>query len=655
MIRRSWLFALCMWLLLLPISILAQDLNLYGKFELVATEIDLKEISRIKSKCFFGFGFPSCRPVYQDEEFTRAENLDYYNQLDSMYGANYCVQCCGKQPDHLDVWDLYCDLDVVTARQSNDQMYGVELRLSANQYDGDMTIITCPVKRKICNYDSAGNYVDCPGQGADVNKLVGYTAHIEVNKRDEYFSYWRGVRSCYIETEESVLPPPGYRFRETIILHHYSTFMDLFDLSKLALALITIYCMSYGVLYYFRVRRCLYCLNKLVFSTEMCHRCKFVGADPPDPILIAALAEKGFHIQGQYQEAFPGSAKAVAWYIRQKKRLRKSWFRFRRLHPEQDMIDEEATLANSIAADVGLQNNTNVVNSDTSDTDILFGSVSVDSTGAESKDAGGQGDPLSSRLQTETPSKLQTQIEEGRKNAYSEAAAANAEAGSGVSVNSETSDLTIPASPPLLNFFPFKWKYPWWAVKYLGYSNKKKKKVPHVNPNIINMPKHIIYAAVGHPNPPAADENYLEYRKNVFLDRLGYIPEKMDDDPMFAEPIKIEPKGAIAIEVAKSLHIIDKHGNKVPFWQAAHAGPRVPPSMPPETGIIAWLSDHILCYCKQSQESKLRNAFIKHKNKKDLPPVELMLKTVCVMCCCVCMLFAMLLYGLNLDISYLLS
>ena len=26
------------------------------------------------------------------------------------------------------------------------------------------------------------------------------------------------------------------------------------------------------------------------------------------------------------------------------------------------------------------------------------------------------------------------------------------------------------------NFFPFKWKYPNWAVKYLGLSNKKKKK-----------------------------------------------------------------------------------------------------------------------------------------------------------------------------------
>jgi len=275
-----------------------QELSIWGKFELVAIPLDAKEIGRIKSKCFNGYGFPTCRPQYQDSPWIKAENLDYYNELQDLYGSQYCLQCCGKQNDHIDTWDLYCDCDVITARESN--MYGVELRLAANQYAGDNTIIRCPLQRTICNYDADGEYIDCPNRASDTRYLVGYTVTITINKIDRYFQYWRGVQSCSIAPEEASAPLRDKdKFRETIILKHYSAFSDVFDWAKLGLFFITVYCICYGVLYYFRRRRCVYCMNKLVFSDEMCHRCRFVGADPPDPVMIEALSSKGEHIQGE--------------------------------------------------------------------------------------------------------------------------------------------------------------------------------------------------------------------------------------------------------------------------------------------------------------------------------------------------------------------
>ena len=52
----------------------SQDLQIFGKFELTVTELDEKEIGRIRSKCFWGIGFPTCRPVYQDDDFVKNEN-----------------------------------------------------------------------------------------------------------------------------------------------------------------------------------------------------------------------------------------------------------------------------------------------------------------------------------------------------------------------------------------------------------------------------------------------------------------------------------------------------------------------------------------------------------------------------------------------------
>ena len=47
------------------IHVHAQDLQIFGKFELAAIELDAREIGRIRSKCFWGWGFPTCNPQYQ--------------------------------------------------------------------------------------------------------------------------------------------------------------------------------------------------------------------------------------------------------------------------------------------------------------------------------------------------------------------------------------------------------------------------------------------------------------------------------------------------------------------------------------------------------------------------------------------------------------
>ena len=58
-----------------------------------------------------------------------------------------------------------------------------------------------------------------------------------------------------------------------------------------------IYVCVYASLYYCRRKKCVYCLKKLIFSKELCYVCKFVGAEPPDPILMRALEEKSEHMQ----------------------------------------------------------------------------------------------------------------------------------------------------------------------------------------------------------------------------------------------------------------------------------------------------------------------------------------------------------------------
>merc|ERR1711988_58536 len=96
----------------------------------------------------------------------------------------------------------------------------------------------------------------------------------------------------------------------------------------------------------------------------------------------------------------------------------------------------------------------------------------------------------------------------------------------------ERSDETAEVIAPLKE----SWKYPRW-MKRLGFG-KKKDPVPHVNPNLLNYPEHVIYAAISHPKPPPPDEKMQRERKEMFLQSLGYVPgEKLDADghPMIAD------------------------------------------------------------------------------------------------------------------------
>jgi len=48
-----------------------------------------------------------------------------------------------------------------------------------------------------------------------------------------------------------------------------------------------------------------------------------------------------------------------------------------------------------------------------------------------------------------------------------------------------------------------------------------------VNPNIIKVPKHIIYAAIGHHAPPAPDAAYLQKTRAIYEESLGYVPDDL--------------------------------------------------------------------------------------------------------------------------------
>jgi len=598
----------------------SQDLQIFGKFELTVTELDEKEIGRIRSKCFWGIGFPTCRPVYQDDDFVKNENLAYYNALDSLYGAQYCVQCCGKQPDHIDTWDLYCDLDVVTARSSA-AMHGFELRLAANQYDGDLTIITCPLKRSICNYDANGKFIDCPNAGIDTKFMVGYTLTIVVNTINKYFQYWPGIQSCHIDVEEAdVKLTGGQKFRETLIFEHGSSFWDVVDWSKISLFLFIDYWLIYAVLFYCRRRRCLYCQNKLIFSESMCHRCKFVGADPPDPVLVAALHAKGEHLQGLMPERFPGSRKFMIWYREKRKQYAAFVGTFRKTYPEVGAVSEiengkdplgnhlpESTdpLANLIKAEkdpeaASFENETKSISKAASDDDDI--SLNTTLTMEER-------DILMMEKQKERERKLKEFQKEKAIQAHLLEEYRNA---------------------PLFNFFPFKWKYPKWMVKYLGFSNKKKP--IRINRNLINVPKHIIYAAVGHHAPPEPDEEYKQFRREVFEEKLGYIPEDMADAH---DDEHKEASGSMGGDGAAILAMFKKEP-VTPAWQVKREAPRGAPKIEK-----SWWE----YFCKGNPNNFKRGT--KKKNVLSMP-WKLIIPTVICITCALGALLVVALYIFNI-------
>ena len=168
---------------------------------------------------------------YQDDDVVMLRNHPYYNEITDNYGSTYCLTCCGEHEGRQDTWDLSCDMDISTARSSN--LFGYELRLGAMQYEGDQTVISCPLKRTGCTYEDDGvTLISC-----DVTDtyLVGYILTLEVQEYDKNFSFWTGIKSCSLETLESDTPlESGDIFKETIVMKYPWDIMNSLDSPNLS-------------------------------------------------------------------------------------------------------------------------------------------------------------------------------------------------------------------------------------------------------------------------------------------------------------------------------------------------------------------------------------------------------------------------------------
>lgn len=510
-----------------------QDLQIYGKFNSYLNKVDTKELSFITTKCFQGLLFSTCRPTnVPDDYFGQSVLLPSYVKFSKVYGALYCLQCCGSGPDHIDHWNLACDMDPVTAVQSN--VYGYELRLAAHQYDGDKSLVTCPLRRSACAYD--GNTVlNCDGQVGDTTYLTGYTLTINVQQLDENFVYWRGVTSCDIQAVESNTPlRAGDIFHETIILIHTPQISNSRpDAGKVLLSMLAFYFFGYVTLYYFRRNRCVYCQGKLVFSKELCVRCKFVGAKPPDPFLLQALEEKGQHIQGDLPDRLPGSRDFMQRLV--------AWWR-----GVQDYLGLDAATG--------------------------AGKVQPETSEAERQEEGGEG-----------------------------AAAAASSGGS-------------------------KFKYPKWLKWFKKWRARRLQRLEKeaVNPNILSFPKHVIFGAVGHHDPPPPSEECVASRKQTIAEELGYNPEDYADEEADGGPGGDRQEDQLAGGVDGESKSPEKKSLAIPAWQKAL-------SKPSSTGSKVPAVSYRL-------RQQLRRGFTKVRNKG--PPI--VWRFVLPFCCAITCLSAVL-------------
>lgn len=140
----------------------------------------------------------------------------------------------------------------------------------------------------------------------DTTFLHGYTVTLTVEQYDAQFSFWRGVSKCVIVLDQrNVSMAAGATFRETIILKHVP--IDTFsptDPVKMSIIIGGGVIGLYIVLYFLRRKRCEYCQGKLVLSPRLCYKCVLVGAQPPDPVLLKALEDRGIAMQGKPPERF---------------------------------------------------------------------------------------------------------------------------------------------------------------------------------------------------------------------------------------------------------------------------------------------------------------------------------------------------------------
>jgi hypothetical protein len=129
---------------------------------------------------------------------------------------------------------------------------------------------------------------------------------VNVHQYYKYTDFWKGVDSCSIESEESDTPLASEDiFYEKVIIIH-KPFAPTYDELRLGVLFLLLLLLIYPTLRYFRTQYCLVCGKKLVFFIDRCPMCRFVGAHPVDPAILAALESKGRHLQGEFPESFPG-------------------------------------------------------------------------------------------------------------------------------------------------------------------------------------------------------------------------------------------------------------------------------------------------------------------------------------------------------------
>mmetsp|Transcript_25214 Transcript_25214/g.25427 ORF Transcript_25214/g.25427 Transcript_25214/m.25427 type:complete len:423 (-) Transcript_25214:109-1377(-) len=301
----STTLSLFVTIILLIVANSATDFSIYGTVgPYIPRKMDLIGRTDIYSKCFEGFHFLTCRAQNTDTDESRLYDLAYYHNFDDNYGDYYCLQCCGAARN-IDIWQLLCEVDEYSAVESN--VYGYSFIFAANDDSPQFNVIECPIKRSGCTYDEVtGLSVSCNTD--DGLYLHGYSLTLQISfSHDNLQRLWRTVKSCEAVSIESTVPlQKGDMFQEEIIMV-YKESSYTYDATQLFLISLVTILFVYLLVYYLRREHCVVCAKKLVVCTHRCVMCRFYGAEPPDPLLERALAEKGAIIQGVYPEKLPGA------------------------------------------------------------------------------------------------------------------------------------------------------------------------------------------------------------------------------------------------------------------------------------------------------------------------------------------------------------
>ena len=284
------------------------------------------------------------RNMWQGEDDTDYINPDntrdmmpYYVSLSVKTNMPYCLQCCNNNGNQ-DVWDMACQVlpdQIVGTTSAFAREFRIFTHPTPAYVDEACTddapcddYIVCPIVRTVCApYTQTGwnlyeGDANCPGQYIsstqldETKYLHGYTLELNVAKLSDMFESWIEVKSCavydLIEKDYDLIPRTningvltiGDPFYEKIIMnHHAEGSYDYFDYLILLVGLVFL---SYPVLYYIRNRHCNVCTKKLIYSNETCWICRYFDAQPPDPLLLKALEEKGLWHRDNPPPKFPG-------------------------------------------------------------------------------------------------------------------------------------------------------------------------------------------------------------------------------------------------------------------------------------------------------------------------------------------------------------